>query len=506
MRRRRIIRNVALLATIIAICSAVSCSKDTESAVVDKSAYALSLGEVPSSFGEGEAIIVSIPIITDAPDLEIELVDVPAWVNAYVKGGAIVLDISENNTVYARSQTIIVRLKDGTESQCIEVYQDWHFVNGEGMVQFKDRAFKRAMLESWDVNHDRDISDEEALAADAVEAAGRGIKDITGIEAFRNIGKIDLRDNDIEDATAVRNHPYLHWLDLKGNKNLKTFDVRGCTIYFDHCDFELTDDLLYYCWRRQVGVNSMREDGSFLDYRNEHAKHVKDDRETTDWSRHTRLVQLHQHTKGEGKFKVNISGLGYIDVDLEDGSFDRIMREGYNAILGGCPRFASHLDELDVYYMEYLSPHHEMYVYEFEDFGKGHPTYDAAMAEHKEDHNEQIRTSWNMMTDSDDTPYRGTDEQSEYGVLTITFRLAFYPGIPQITCVDGDNERSAWNRPDMNGGNERNWYVDIMLNVGTDDKDKEYVYVSAAPTFRTKVAFEPDGSIMQFLDMCFGQE
>ena len=283
-----------------------------------------------------------------------------------------------------------------------------------------------------------------------------------------------------------------------GNKHLKTFDTRGCTIYFDHCEFDVNDDLLFYCWRRQVNVNGMHEDGTFIDYNNEHAKHVKDGRETTDWSRHTRLVQLNQHTKGEGKFKVNFTGLGYIDIDLEDGSFDRIMREGYNAILEKCPRFASHLDELDVYYMEYLSPHHEMYVYEFKDFGEGHATFDDAMAEHKTDRREQVRTSWNMMTDFDETPYQGTGKESEYAVLTINYRLAFAPGIPQTNCIDG------WN--DKRFGNERNWCVDFMLNNCPDDNDREYVYTTSTPTIRTLNVNAPDSSIMQFLDMCFGKE
>ena len=496
--RRRFVRFAAFFAAIIAISTAVSCNKDTGPAVVDKPAYALSLGEIPVSFGEGEAITVSIPIITDAPDSEIELADVPAWINAYVKEGTVVLEIAENNTVDARSQTITVRLKDGSKSQRIEIVQDWHLVNGEGMVKFKDRAFKKAVLEAWDTNHDNDISPEEALAADAVEAVGKGIKDISGIESFLNIGKIDLRDNDIEDGSLTANHPYLHWLDLVGNKHLKTFDTRGCTIYFDHCEFDVNDDLLYYCWRRQVNVNGMHEDGTFIDYNNEHAKHVKDGRETTDWSRHTRLVQLNQHTKGEGKFKVNFSGLGYIDVDLEDGSFDRIMREGFNAILEKCPRFASHLDELDVYYMDYLSPHHEMYMYEWKDFGEGHATFDAAMAEHKTDFYEQIRTSWNMVTDFDETPYQGTGKESEYAVLTVNYRLAFEPGTPQINCTDGWNEKKF--------GNERNWCVDYMLNTCPDDNDKEYVYFSTTPTNCTLNVNYPESSIMQFLDMCFGKE
>ena len=124
--RRRFVRFAAFLAAIIAISTAVSCNKDTGPAVVDKPAYALSLGEIPVSFGEGEAITVSIPIITDAPDSEIELADVPAWINAYVKEGTVVLEIAENNTVDARSQTITVRLKDGSKSQRIEIVQDWH--------------------------------------------------------------------------------------------------------------------------------------------------------------------------------------------------------------------------------------------------------------------------------------------------------------------------------------------------------------------------------------------
>ena len=174
------------------------------------------------------------------------------------------------------------------------------------------------------------------------------------------------------------------------------------------------------------------------------------------------------------------------------------MREGFNAILEKCPRFASHLDELDVYYMEYLSPHHEMYIYDFKEFGEGHPTFDAAMAEHKADVNEQTRISWNMMTGFDETPYQGTGKESEYAVLTLNYRLAFAPGTPQVVCTDGWNEKKS--------GNERNWCVDYMLNTCPDDNDREYVYVSSTPTIRTLNVNASESSIMQFLDICFGKE
>ena len=91
--------------------------------------------------------------------------------------------IALNTTVSCTKDTGPARVEEPADAPSLD---DLPLVNGEGMVQFKDRAFKKALLEAWDSNHDNDISPEEALAADAVEAVGKGIRDITGIEACSN--------------------------------------------------------------------------------------------------------------------------------------------------------------------------------------------------------------------------------------------------------------------------------------------------------------------------------
>lgn len=399
--KRRVVRIVGFVASVVAIIMALSCSKEG----VGEFEYAFSLGEIPESFGDGEAITVTIPIVTDAPLSEIVLDDVPTWINAYIKDSSVVLEIAENRTLEVRSHKIIVRLKDGSKSHGLDVFQDWFFVNGEGMVQFSDRAFKKAMLETWDSDHDGDISPDEALAIETVEAVGKGIHDISCIEAFRNVWKIDLRDNDIVDATAVKDHPFLHWLDLKGNPRLATFDVRGCTFYFDHCEFEVTDNLLYYCWRRQVNITPASDPNC------EHSLHIKDVRETVDWSRQNRLVPVYLHTNGDGKKKICFSGVGYIDTDLEDGTFRRVMLEGIEAMLSRYPEIAARKDELDIYYMERIVSKRDQWMLNHADWET--ELYYSVKDDYYTEQTDIMRKTWEQTT--------GTEpgEDPEYFLLNI---------------------------------------------------------------------------------------
>ena len=148
------------------------------------------------------------------------------------------------------------------------------------------------------------------------------MKDLTGLDAFKNTWKLDARNNDIEDAMIVSELHYLHWLSLKGNKNLKCFDVRGCTSYFEVCDFEMTEDLNYYLYYRYMGVTWPDDKYS------KHSHHSQDPRHTQDWSRQGECYEVYHHTKGPGKVAVVFSGIGWIDVDVNDGTFERIIHQG----------------------------------------------------------------------------------------------------------------------------------------------------------------------------------
>ena len=86
-----------------------------------------------------------------------------------------------------------------------------------------------------------------------------------------------------------------------------------------------------------------------------HSKHIVDPRETTDWSQQGKLQLLKQHTKGDG-LTIIISGLGYIDVDINDGTFARMVDDTIKYIQN-LSEFYECFDYLDFYSLIWLRPH-----------------------------------------------------------------------------------------------------------------------------------------------------
>ena len=337
----------------IAAMSFVSCEKSDVY-------YRLYFPESPASVFGCEETVLSSKIVTNIPQSDL-VVETPSWITATVDGdGTFRVQIARNETNRFRDAEVIVSDRKGRAIPISWSLQQAYVIrNGNGMVQFADCAFKTAVLEIADANGDYDISPDEALTVQEIVAPGKGIKDISGIEAFKNLWKLDLQDNDIRDASSIASLPKLYWLDLKGNKNLKTFDVRGCSEYFSHCEFEVTEELLYYCWDRQVNICTTS------DPKGEHSKHVFDNRKTTDWFRQNRLITLKEHTKGDGHVKICFTGLGWLDIDLNDGTFERVMRESYEALLAW-PWLNGHEEEIDFYYMERLSADRHQFAYEMD--------------------------------------------------------------------------------------------------------------------------------------------
>lgn len=219
----------------------------------------------------------------------------------------------------------------------------------EQIVHFQDVFFKNAMLELCDVNLDGEISLDEALTVKEIDIKGKGVTRLDGIEAFKNVWKLDAQNNDIKDGTLLKELHGLYWLDLKGNNKLETFNITGCSIYFEHLDFDLNDKLLYYMLKQQT----FKEDCPVL--YGTHSKHIVDPRETTDWSQQGKLQLLKQHTKGDG-LTIIISGLGYIDVDINDGTFARMVDDTIKYIQN-LSEFYECFDYLDFYSLIWLRPH-----------------------------------------------------------------------------------------------------------------------------------------------------
>lgn len=388
-----------LLAALVAL--SVSCEKEEHnpSVVPVKQTYwNLSVGDIPP-LTAGRDTMVSVAIDTDVPVEELSATVSAPWLDVRIEGDALLVHVTENDTKVVREGIVIVRdtkpgrakaVSRNVRQNCL----DMTVTNREGMVPFKDWYFKKACLEIADVDHDGDVSPEEAEAVTELIVPGKRIKDISGIEAFRNVWKLDMGDNQIEDAMAITNLHYLHWLNLRGNKNLKCFDVRGCTSYFESCKFEVTEELNYYLYYRYMGIHNTD------DVKCQHSHHSRDPRLTKDWSREGEIYEVYHHTEGPGKVALVFSGIGWIDVDVNDGTFERIVHEAIEE-LKIQPEWAENWKYLDVYVMVHMAEKRCQWMFWNEQIaGMGPEEY--ALVYAYNDHREAL---WKQMENAVDNKY-----------------------------------------------------------------------------------------------------
>lgn len=277
--------------------------------------------------------------------------------------------IYDNNGPQKEGTITISEKGDRVEKAVIKVIQAT--LPPQGVVVFEDFAFEDEMLKLADSNSDGYISQDETLNVTTIEIVGKGVRDLKGIENFKKVWKLDLRNNNIIDATCLKELPLLYWLDLKGNMNLKTFDVTGCTEYFEHCAFEVSEGFKYYGYTHQMGLNADS------DPEHEYREFVHDERQTQDWSNHKKMYMVKQHTKTMTKAEfpwlkddqdgmvptIVFSGLSYIDVDFQDGSWKRVMDETYRCYTEYSPIFKEWGEYFDIYYMEYLVSNREKFLH-----------------------------------------------------------------------------------------------------------------------------------------------
>lgn len=320
---------------------------------------------------EGAMAPFSFKVDTDIPNYMLEY-ETEGDFFTFVDG--VVTTTSENRTEALRNgQISIFESKRVFSPIVVKITQESlpAIPPRENCIVFNDMNFKNAMKALCDADHDGEVSFDEALSIKEVVATGAGIKDLKGLEYFKNAWKVDLQNNDIVDATVLKELPLLYWLDLKGNKNLKTFDVTGCTQYFEHCEFEITDELVYYTYRQQAGVTV------YSDPNCKHSRHIPDNRETLDWTHHKNLRKVQTHTKcitqeefpwirtgeyyenenhtQEGSVPVIVfTGQGYLDVDFNDGTWERMMNKLISEFWRINTEFTQYKDYFDVYLLEYL--------------------------------------------------------------------------------------------------------------------------------------------------------
>ena len=398
--------------------------------------------------------------------------------------------VEENTT--GKTRVAIVTLSD-KESRFdkaeAKVYQEALNVpeTKPGCVAFKEWNFKNACLAIADTDSDGEISFEEAEAIEELVAVGKGIKDLTGLDAFRNLWKVDLRDNDIEDADILKELHLLHWLDLTGNKNLRTFDLTGCTIYFDHCKYATPENLRYTVLRRQVGVSGGQEYGFNSDPYCKYSKHIRDERVTTDWSRQDELVLIKPHTKTwkkDGKemsYAICLTGMGYIDVDINDGSLDRLMRDSAEK-LPICGDLKDKWDYFDVYYMSHIMESRFKYQFPKEEFWEetGKAISEAGLIELRE---------------INETAYKKIFNDDDSGTKKLIIIFLCLTNFPNQTGLQGDysslplylSERSKYKKCMRNAYRQNN-----SLSSFLEDENEWYNLMDRTPQMNLFFGMEDD--------------
>lgn len=320
---------------------------------------------------EGATAPLSFKVDTDIPDYVLEY---ETEGDFFTFADGVVTTTSENRTEVPKTgQISIFESKRVFSPIEVKITQESlpAVPSREDCIVFNDMNFKNAMKAFCDTDHDGEVSFDEALTVKEVIANGAGIKDLKGLEYFKNAWKVNLQDNDIVDATVLKELPLLYWLDLKGNKNLKTFDVTGCTQYFEHCEYEVSPELVYYAYRYQYGVAG-KCDPFF-----EHSPEVADTRVTTDWSHHKKMTLVHQHTKTinteempwifasqkEMVPSIVFTGLSYIDVDFNNGTWERLFKQTYEQF---CQKtiIGEYIEYFDIYFLEYMVDSREKFYFE----------------------------------------------------------------------------------------------------------------------------------------------
>ena len=310
----------------------------------------------------------SVPVTIDTNLDEYDIILESGNENIFSTEGMSVIAKTDNYTGNVIKGTVIVKEKsEKFNAVTINVSQtSLTPAEKEGCVSFKDWNFKKAMLAIADKDKDNEVSEAEALQVKEINISNKGITDLTGLDAFKNAWKVNAQNNNIEDASILKELHQLYWLDLKGNKNLKTFDVTGCTQYFEHCEFEITKDLVYYTFRQQVGVTNYSDPGC------QHSKHVIDNRQTTDWSNQDEIVLMKKHTAGKG-YPVVFTGISYIDADMNDGSFERQMRKAMELMLANYPYMDEYAPYMDFYCVKHKAASRNTHFIEHEQISFDNP-------------------------------------------------------------------------------------------------------------------------------------
>lgn len=297
--------------------------------------YYLNVTDVPECFGDGNEFSFDLGIDSNLPAEEI-IVESDSWIGTEMQDGRIAVRLAANGTNAPRTGKIAVKESKGLmEPVIVEIQQDCILTNKPGMIQFKDRAFKAASVAIADVDGDGEVSPDEALAVKELEISGKGIRDLTGIEAFKNLWKLNASNNNIlnVDFSNPGDFANLKDINLKGNNLESGIKIGGC-----YCG----DGLHSYLHLEQKYLNDLFFVNSEMSYY-----------ESTDFSQ-TGVHKIYEHTIGKGIALVFLT-TQYLDVDYKSGGVNEILEYEQNQIFSTEP-FASMKKYFDIYNYAIVAP------------------------------------------------------------------------------------------------------------------------------------------------------
>lgn len=263
--------------------------------------------------------------------------------------GVMTIGIDRNTGLDPRTAVITLKERTGVLGEYTwTVSQRWgRGERRDGYVWFECNAFKKAMLAGYDSDCDGEISYAEAAEIEHLDMSSKGITSFEGIQHMTGLRSLDISDNPLPYDSVVDlsgDHMLLIDIRAEGLKDKKypydtpTVDVSGCPVLVQFTDKSAVNYI-------QRGVQCVM--GKSL--KRSGWKENKTDYRSQDYSRDSEVVQIQQHTKGDG-IALWIIGKGLTDKDLESGAYERLVDMTYERLFVIEP-FKSYQHFFDIYWI-----------------------------------------------------------------------------------------------------------------------------------------------------------
>ena len=100
-------------------------------------------------------------------------------------------------------------------------------------ITFKDDNLKQALLDNYDIDNDKKITENDLINIQRLDLDNKGIKDITGLENLINADSIILTNNQIKDASSLIELSKKEniYIDLENNELENVTHLQGANYY-----------------------------------------------------------------------------------------------------------------------------------------------------------------------------------------------------------------------------------------------------------------------------------